>query len=86
MNLIVFLTLSLLQLHFKISRKRRHFGSPYSFSDYMVTDHPEAYAEVAPQQNPNFELQRLENDVAVQVHINILNFYPSLHMPKHALG
>lgn len=52
----------------------------------MVTDHPEAYAEVAPQQNPNFELQRLENDVAVQVHINILNFYPSLHMPKHALG
>ena len=61
---------SLLQLHFKISRKRRHFGSLCAFSDYMATDHPEAYAEVAPQQNPNFELKRLENDVAVQVHIN----------------
>lgn len=61
---------SLLQLHFKISRKRRHFGSLCVFSDYMATDHPEAYAEVAPQRNPNFELKRLENDVAVQVHIN----------------
>jgi hypothetical protein len=37
----------------------------------MATDHPETYAEVAPQQNPNFELRRLENDVAIQVHTNM---------------
>ena len=51
------------------------FGAPCLFSDYTAAAHSETYVEVAPQENPNFKLQRLENDVAIQVQYKVVHSY-----------
>ncbi len=56
-----------LQFKFTFSRKRRHFGSPCVFSDRRDSEHPEGFVEIASSEDPNYELQRMEMEVAVQV-------------------
>jgi len=50
-----------------MSRKQRFFNSPYSFSERSAVGHTESYMEVASQEDPNFGLQRVEMDMAIQV-------------------
>ena len=49
-----------------MSRKRRHFGSPCSFSKYSA-ENKDSYMEIVSQEDTNFELHRAEVDTAVQV-------------------
>ena len=57
---------SLSQLKYTVSRKRRHFGSPCSFSKYSA-ENKDSYMEIVSQEDTNFELHRAEVDTAVQV-------------------
>lgn len=57
---------SLSQLKYTVSRKRRHFGSPCSFSKYSA-ENKDSYMEIVSQEDSNFELHRAEVDTAVQV-------------------
>ena len=57
---------SLSQLKYTVSRKRRHFGSPCSFSKCSA-EKKDSYMEIVSQEDSNFELHRAEVDTAVQV-------------------
>lgn len=49
-----------------ISRKRRQFGAPVSFSDQNASSVKDAYIECTAYPDKNFTLTQLEKDVGMQ--------------------
>lgn len=57
----------MLQVTYKISRKRSKFGTPIKFSDQNASSVKDAYIECTPYPDKNFTLKQLEKDVGMQV-------------------
>ncbi|XP_066048637.1 dynein axonemal intermediate chain 3 isoform X2 [Chamaea fasciata] len=51
----------------KISRVRRKFGAPITFTDKNVSDDKDSYAECTAYEDDTFSIKMLERDVGVQV-------------------
>ena len=54
------------QLRFSFLRKRRFFNAPCNFSDCNAGALPESVVHIAPVEDENFELQRMELDRGMQ--------------------
>lgn len=57
----------LFQIRYKISRVRRKFGAPITFTDKNVSDDKDNYAECTAYEDDTFSIKMLERDVGVQV-------------------
>lgn len=57
----------LLQIKYKISRARRQFGAPITFTDKNAADDKESYAECTAYEDNTFSIKMLERDVGVQM-------------------
>uniref|UniRef100_A0A8C3P0D2 WD repeat domain 63 n=1 Tax=Cyanoderma ruficeps TaxID=181631 RepID=A0A8C3P0D2_9PASS len=55
------------KIKYKISRVRRKFGAPITFSDKNVSDDKDSYAECTAYEDDAFSIKMLERDVGVQV-------------------
>uniref|UniRef100_A0A8D2P0V5 WD repeat domain 63 n=1 Tax=Zosterops lateralis melanops TaxID=1220523 RepID=A0A8D2P0V5_ZOSLA len=56
-----------LKIRYKISRVRRKFGAPITFTDKNVSDDKDNYAECTAYEDDTFSIKMLERDVGVQV-------------------
>ena len=57
----------LLQMKFRISRKRREFGAPIFFSDRNVSDVKDGLVECPSFEDDNYSLMKTELDKGIQV-------------------
>ncbi|NXR61545.1 WDR63 protein, partial [Rhadina sibilatrix] len=55
------------KIKYKISRVRRKFGAPITFSDKNASDEKDSYAECTAYEDETFSIKMLERDVGVQV-------------------
>ncbi|NXU95954.1 WDR63 protein, partial [Cettia cetti] len=55
------------KIKYKISRVRRKFGAPISFTDKNASDDKDSYAECTAYQDDTFSIKMLERDVGVQI-------------------
>ena len=55
------------QLKFTVSRKRRYFEFPCTFSDHNASSHSDCCVEIASQEDSASTLHMMEMDIAVQV-------------------
>ncbi|NXY27427.1 WDR63 protein, partial [Pomatorhinus ruficollis] len=55
------------KIKYKMSRVRRKFGAPITFTDKNVSDDKDSYAECTAYQDDTFSIKMLERDVGVQV-------------------
>ncbi|NWH83808.1 WDR63 protein, partial [Aegithalos caudatus] len=54
------------KIKYKISRVRRKFGAPITFTDKNASDEKDSYAECMAYQDDTFSIKMLERDVGVQ--------------------
>lgn len=57
----------LFQIKYKMSRARRKFGAPITFTDKNASDDKDSYAECTAYQDDTFSIKMLERDVGVQM-------------------
>ncbi|NXP91434.1 WDR63 protein, partial [Passerina amoena] len=55
------------KIKYKISRVRRHFGAPITFTDKNAAEDKESYAECTAYEDNTFSIKLLERDVGVQM-------------------
>ncbi|NXU44170.1 WDR63 protein, partial [Drymodes brunneopygia] len=55
------------KIRFKVSRVRRKFGAPISFTDKNASDDRDFYAECTAYEDDTFSIKMLERDVGVQM-------------------
>ncbi|KAL9845931.1 dynein axonemal intermediate chain 3 isoform 2-T2 [Geothlypis trichas] len=55
------------KIKYKISRARRQFGAPITFTDKNAADDKESYAECTAYEDNTFSIKMLERDVGVQM-------------------
>ncbi|NWW34851.1 WDR63 protein, partial [Panurus biarmicus] len=55
------------KLKYKVSRARRKFGAPITFTDRNASDDKESYAECTAYEDDTFSIKMLERDVGVQI-------------------
>ncbi|NWT68187.1 WDR63 protein, partial [Prunella himalayana] len=55
------------KIKYKISRVRRKFGAPITFTDKNAADEKDSYAECTAYEDDTFSIKMLERDVGVQV-------------------
>ncbi|NXU13030.1 WDR63 protein, partial [Pardalotus punctatus] len=55
------------KIKFKISRVRRKFGAPITFTDRNASDDKDSYAECASYKDETFSIKMLERDVGLQI-------------------
>ncbi|XP_059710127.1 dynein axonemal intermediate chain 3 isoform X1 [Haemorhous mexicanus] len=55
------------KIKYKISRVRRKFGAPITFTDKNAADEKESYAECTAYEDDTFSIKLLERDVGVQM-------------------
>ncbi|NWY31801.1 WDR63 protein, partial [Pheucticus melanocephalus] len=55
------------KIKYKISRVRRQFGAPITFTDKNAADDKESYAECTAYEDNTFSIKMLERDVGVQM-------------------
>ncbi|NXB79995.1 WDR63 protein, partial [Donacobius atricapilla] len=55
------------KIKFKISRVRRKFGAPITFTDKNASDEKDSYAECTAYEDDTFSIKMLERDVGVQM-------------------
>ncbi|NWS04714.1 WDR63 protein, partial [Motacilla alba] len=55
------------KIKYKISRVRRKFGAPITFTDKNAADEKESYAECTAYEDDTFSIKMLERDVGVQM-------------------
>ncbi|NXC06310.1 WDR63 protein, partial [Orthonyx spaldingii] len=55
------------KIKYKISRVRRKFGAPITFTDKNASDEKDSYAEYMPYEDDTFSIKMLERDVGVQM-------------------
>jgi WD40 repeat protein len=53
-------------ISYVISRKSKHFGQPFEFSDSNASSTPKQYEEYQSYEENNFNLQQMEKDIGVQ--------------------
>ncbi|NWT08449.1 WDR63 protein, partial [Vireo altiloquus] len=54
------------KIKYKISRVRRKFGAPITFTDKNASDDKDSYAECTPYEDDTFSIKMIERDVGVQ--------------------
>lgn len=59
------------QLRYSVSRKRMYFNAPVSLGDRLASEHADCYLEIAPYDDPNYQLHRREMETAVQVCVRV---------------
>ncbi|NWX57933.1 WDR63 protein, partial [Promerops cafer] len=55
------------KIKYKISRARRKFGAPITFTDKNASDEKESYAECTAYEDDTFSIKMLERDMGVQM-------------------
>ncbi|NXO37575.1 WDR63 protein, partial [Locustella ochotensis] len=55
------------KIKYKISRVRRKFGAPITFTDKNASDEKDSYAECTAYEDDTFSIEMLERDVGVQM-------------------
>ncbi|NWV36559.1 WDR63 protein, partial [Grantiella picta] len=55
------------KIKFRISRIRRKFGAPITFTDRNASDDKDNYAECTPYEDETFNIKMLERDVGLQI-------------------
>ncbi|KAM7046471.1 dynein axonemal intermediate chain 3 isoform 8-T8 [Acridotheres tristis] len=55
------------KIKYKISRARRKFGAPITFTDKNASDDKDCYAECTAYEDDTFSIKMLERDVGVQI-------------------
>uniref|UniRef100_A0A8C5TUX5 WD repeat domain 63 n=1 Tax=Malurus cyaneus samueli TaxID=2593467 RepID=A0A8C5TUX5_9PASS len=55
------------KIKYKISRVRRKFGAPITFTDKNASDDKDSYAECASYEDKTFTIKMLERDVGLQI-------------------
>ncbi|XP_066181241.1 dynein axonemal intermediate chain 3 isoform X2 [Sylvia atricapilla] len=55
------------KIKFKISRVRRKFGAPITFTDKNASDDKDSYAECTAYEDDTFSIKMLERDVGLQI-------------------
>ncbi|NXQ30776.1 WDR63 protein, partial [Alaudala cheleensis] len=55
------------KIKYKLSRARRHFGAPITFTDKNSSDDKDTYAECTAYEDDTFSIKMLERDVGVQI-------------------
>ncbi|XP_062049407.1 dynein axonemal intermediate chain 3 [Lepus europaeus] len=74
------------QITYMISRKRRGFGAPITFSDQNASSVKDSYIECTAYPDKNFTLTQLEKDVGMQVvpHVKDISTQTRWTYPKNA--
>lgn len=66
LSFLLAMEMYLFQIKYKISRVRRRFGAPITFSDRNASDEKDSYAECTAYEDNTFTIKMLERDVGLQ--------------------
>lgn len=66
LSFLLAMEIYLFQIKYKISRVRRKFGAPITFTDKNASDDKDSYAECTSYEDNTFSIKMIERDVGVQ--------------------